>query len=425
MSTLGSEAFWSHFVKHHWGRKPAVFKNVLDRPVLSPAEMFELVRLNADHLRAGSRKVMLRFYGDAYNAQVLEDFERYLPVAGERGFDGYRRRLKRQLGTDEWGMALNNLQATSPKVWSFGRELAHSLFSRIGLPGGRISAESFVGPYRSTPFGVHKDKFHVFTLPVVGEKTTLLWPYAQLAPQLGLSEREDDRQRIVMTPFRARVPGTATPIVLRARVGDMTYWPPPYWHVGQGQGDFSATIIFAISETSTPNEWLTKIIGELPTRMAPVGPSGRRSAARHARKAIGAIAAHGRHLQSERFAQTLRAEMERRASALSFDPPVEPIVPAPQLTVRSMIESDRRFPILTRENGESLDCFINGYVLNVAPPKAMRRLVKRLNRGGLFCAGELCELTRGWLADEGCEGDSEPILAFLSSCATYRAVREK
>ena len=54
---------------------------------------------------------------------------------------------------------------------------------------------------------------------LIGEKTMLTWPYASVAQQLRLPEREEVLMRNLVSPFRSSVPGCA-PTVLKAKINE-------------------------------------------------------------------------------------------------------------------------------------------------------------------------------------------------------------
>lgn len=414
--------FWRRFFQEYWGRKPAVFKNAVERPALSPAQLFALLKRSADRARSPMKKEPLRFFGDGVNAQVLEDFEPYLPTEKDATYQSYAKRVEQQLGHREWGLALNDIHRDSPEVWHATREFGDAIFSHIGLSAGEISAESFIGPYRSTAAGIHKDKFHVFTFPLIGKKTMLAWPYASVADTLGLPEREDTVMQNMVSPFRRGVPGHE-PTVLEADVGDLIYWPPGAWHVGQGRGHFNATLILTVRVISDPNEWLKTTLGDSDERFAPQGPSKKVTSQPHLNQLVKAAGRRARRLQSPLFAEQLRNEFDRRCSAVGVDPPVNPITPKPQVQPGDVLEADARFPIVMRRKGDTLTCFINGYKLDLTPAaKTMALLVRRLNRGGRISVDELCRLGARSLRAEGYDGDTTHVLGFLSTCVSFRAL---
>lgn len=414
---VGDQHFWSEFIRTSWGGAPTVFRNVVQRPLLSPEEMFEVLKGCAARALDPSSAEPLRFFGDGYNAQVLEDYARYLPTARDATYRTYARRVERQLGHRDWGIAINNIHRHSPRIWSAAREVAHAVFSRLGLSGAEISAESFIGPYRSTAAGIHKDKFHIFTFPIIGQKTMLAWPFMSVAKWLRSTNHDDLVARNVISPFRLGVPGVA-PTVLGAKVGDMIYWPPGSWHVGRGRGDFNATLIFTVRVVSRANEWISRALGESPDELT----LGKRSS-EHVRHLLRVASQQARRLESPGFAEALRDEFDRQSSACGVHPPVEPMAPPATLQQSDVLEVDARFPILTRRKGDTVECFVNGHKVSLSPAaKTMALLVRRLNRGGRFPVGELCRLARRSLLQEGYDGETTHVLAFLKTCVSLRAV---
>ncbi len=310
------------------------------------------------------------------------------------------------------------MQLYSPQLWRRAREVAHALVSRIGLPGGIVSIESFIGPYRSTSFGIHKDQFHVFTFPVVGEKTTRLWPYEALSKRLGLPDDADEALEVINTPFRTALPDARPPITLRARTGAMTYWPPQYWHIATGRGALSATVIVSVSATAPAIELVRKVAPKPKGRLEPVRPSASQA---HVRALQAEARAQARALSSATVTEKLRDEVDKRVSATGFEPVVEPLASEP-VSPTTVLEMDARFPIVTRRRGDTLDCFMNGHAISVTPARAMAKLIALLNRGGRFEAATLCRMTADWLLREGYEPDNEYVLEVLGAGVSFRTL---
>ncbi len=399
---------------------------MLEQPPLSGAEFFAVLKQSAQRARTPANQEPLRFFGDGFNAQVLEDFARYLPTALDENFESYSKRVASLLGHQEWCIATNNLHRHSPEVWQATREFAHSLFSEIGLAASEISAESFIGPYRSTAAGIHKDKFHIFTFPLVGRKTMLTWPFSSVAKAMGLPANEDLSLQNLVSPFRTGVPGGMAPLVLEADPGDMMYWPPGSWHVGHGRGDFNATLIFTVRSIANAGEWVTKVAPVPAAQLAAQEPTKQtRSRRRHLQQILQTAKTHAKHLTSDDFANRLRDEFDRRRSAVGIEPPVAPITPAPSVQRSDALVADPRFPILMREpekKSDVLTCYMNGRVLTVAPAQTFSGLIRRLNRGGPVAVDELCRIGEASLRKAGYEAEPSSVLGFLSTCVALRAV---
>ena len=417
-----SDGFWDRFVESTWQRKPAVFRGALESAPTSSGELFGLLK-DATALTTGRSPLgRLRFYGDGFNSQVLEDFAPLLPTKEERSFTAYRRRLDRELDGRTWGIVLNAVHRYSPSLWSAARELMSGLFPRAGFPGGGVSVTSFIGPYETTPFAVHKDSEHVFTFPVTGEKVFHLWPYESLAERLSLGEalRFDEGH----TPFRNELPAGLTPIELRGRPGDLMYWPPEYWHVGRGDGRFNATVAIGIESVRASRKVLHGWAAGLPA-MRPLPSSattGQRAASLRAQQALRLARESVARLSSDDFRAEVEDESWRLTSAYGFHPPVEPL-PVTALDPDDTVTMDRRFPILARPRDGALVCFVNGHEISMTHSEAIARMIARLAKGGSFTVSALCDLCRKWSAVDGFRVAPSEVVGLLSRFVSLQALR--
>lgn len=417
--TRSSPSFWRDFVATTWGRRPEVFKGFLGEPPCTPGDLFDVIREGARRIRLGAKDVNLRFYGDGHNLQVREDFEAFLPRTEERELDAFEARLRRERGA-EWGFALNNIHCYSRPIWELARELMHGLFAELGLPGDKVSVETFFGPYGTTPFGVHRDYLHVFTLPVIGQKVTHVWPYQPMASALGLSDPDGSSLEVVNTPFRANPAVGPAPIQLVADVGDLTYWPPSAWHLAVGNGSLTGTMVIAVSASASTAE-LIRRLGPKPSGRVEPSLSSESSTRLRVEQVLTEVERHVEGLRGSAFRERLHDEFEVRASSCGFWPPVE-ASPGPPLQLHQHVTFDPRFPIRTSVKSDRLDCFVNGHALTVEPPGAMSKLISHLNQGGVFSVEALCTLTSGWLEAEGFDGDAAYVLDFLNACVSFRAL---
>ena len=423
-----TEAFWDTLVRDYWGRRPVVFKKVLAAPVISEQGLFDVfVTASARHLasrerhRPGKKRARLSFYGDGSNAQVLEDHAAWLPTERDGSFGAYAARLERELGSRQWGAFLNTLHPYAHDLWRASREMVFALFQRVGAAMGRVGVESFIGPYDSTPFGVHKDQAHILTFPVMGEKRTRLWPYAGIATHLGLGHSDSDLETVRNTPFRKHVPDDEPPIRLIAGVGDVTYWPPSYWHIVDGQGDLNAAVTLGIEPNDDPMALAAKILARQPPfteRTTPVADGSPRTSARRLAHWKAMAQAYADALRSRDLEGQVQDELDRQDSNLMFDGAIErrdDVVIGPG----DVLLSDARFPILVREKEGGRACYINGNRLMLAASPGLDRLVARLNGGGEHAVDELIELTVR-ASDGGLE--ARDVLAVLTTFAAFHAL---
>lgn len=411
--TLFGAKFWDRFVSTHWGRTPVVFSGLARQAVPDAASLFERVVAAARRERRGATRPRLRFYGDGRNLQIREDFEGLLPGPDDLSLTGYADRVTASLKSTEWGVVLNSVHCEGGQAWALARELVHPLFERVGLPGGHTSIEAFVGPYASTPFAIHKDEFHVFTLPVVGTKRVELWPFEAVATLLPSPPSRD--LDVVNTPWRSQLPTAVRPTVLEAQVGDLMYWPPDHWHIARGTGALSGTIAIAVGARARA----AGVLGRFASTDE-VLPAHRRP-----RQYVATVQRAAKRLQkrlaSADFAARIEAEALRRSSALAFEPPVEP-APLEALEPDDQVEVDRRFPLLVTARGAELLCFANGHVVTATPASPMKRLIARLNTGTKQRVGTLEAIATRAFSREGFDDAAPFVRQFLATCVSVRAL---
>jgi hypothetical protein len=415
-----SSAFWDRFVKATWDRGPAVFRGVVKDSVITPAELFDILKVATSRVSDRTELGQIRFYGDAYNGQVLEDYRRYLPKKRETSFAAYRARLREELDAKRWGIVLNAVHRRSPSLWSRARDLVSGLFARTGYPAGGVSVTSFLGPYRTTPFGIHKDSEHVFTLPVAGEKVFHLWPYEQLAELMraGSSLLYDEAR----TPYRQRLPRGLRPVELRARPGDLMYWPPSYWHVGRGDGRFNASVTVGVEWTRPTRKALLGWVERSSRQDGGGATSPARAAEARAKGATRIATALAVRLRGDELRVEIEHESRRAISGLCFHPPVEPLATT-RLSSDDAVVSDARFPILVRTFGERMVCFANGHALAMGRSRAVERLVRELNRGGTFSVSSLAASCLRWSVADGVEVDARALRTILDRLVSVQAVQ--
>lgn len=307
---------------------------------------------------------------------------------------GYERRLSGHVGERGFGMVVADAMALDLELWRRARRFLAALYPRVGMPPGGAHSEIFMGNYRRSFFGVHKDHLETFTFVIRGRKRFLAWPYEMfldlpdVAPGRELRAfRLDDFD---LEPWRDQA------IVLEGGPGDVFYWPAGYWHVAEDEtGEFVTTLTLSFGMTSA------RCPGS-PFRLAEEGYSE---------------AADDGHyppeptlpptLSPESVSPAITAAFERLQSAIA-DPAIttsrrEALLiwlsnggfkrgpekrPLPDLQPEDWILSDASCPILWDEpNEEGFPCAVNGIVLVTLPQ--FLPLCRLLNEGGRFQVGAL------------------------------------
>ena len=264
---------WDEFVRSYWEKEALVSDDF--KLTLSNEELFEIAtRIVESPLRVSrwmffssllrrifslppiplSGRPSLQFYVFSYPrtplGRILEKFfikwmgpfvsRRRLPHRSDGSFEGYHQRIdsmlnpwwRRLLGLPKkrYCLVLNNLNTVSFELYKFGTKFMCSLYRRVGAPNGGFYNQFFLGNYASTPSGIHHDYESLFTYVLVGEKRMQFWEpdYIREHPEAVLSYDVEKHRAHAKT--------------LTAQAGQLIYWPSKYWHVGEGNGEFVATL---------------------------------------------------------------------------------------------------------------------------------------------------------------------------------------
>ncbi|MDB4994061.1 MAG: cupin superfamily protein, partial [Myxococcaceae bacterium] len=142
-------------------------------------------------------------------------------------FGGYRDKLETAFPGQETYLVLDDVDVALPAVRDRVTPLLHSLFARVGYPGGGIHSCIYAGSYRSTPFGVHIDDCHVLMTCGVGVKQMAFWDRAHF----------EGNDALLIPGSRSNLNiewkehlGAASTFEIGP--SDVLYWPPGYWHSG-------------------------------------------------------------------------------------------------------------------------------------------------------------------------------------------------
>ncbi|MFC1772589.1 JmjC domain-containing protein [Pseudomonadota bacterium] len=226
--------FWSKFHSHHWEKTPAIFKALFDSPFISPGQLFDAIvgmpsRTPSDRFWA-SRQVPPRTRDDFQPVPL----DQHGPRREDQSLDGFFARVRQQIGDLPVGLNIHKLEKSQPELWFQFREFVHGLNTITGeLPSGRWDIDTFLGTYKTTPLGIHRDNASVFVMGVMGQRTYYTWPGDYFKPgDTALSTLDTTSiQPHLDNAFR-----------MDLGPGDMVYWPSSNWHFVASDGQPSAVI---------------------------------------------------------------------------------------------------------------------------------------------------------------------------------------
>lgn len=224
---------WSGFARANWEKSPVALKATSSElanasaKFLDAKKIFQLLVKFSERCRKSGTCDGIKFYVNGVRLEPFEAIDQ-LPDSNDLSLESYHQRMLQQF--DDYGLVCDGLlevlgSSDRRKLGSFLR----GLYKFTGIPNRFAELGLYLGNYKRTPFGVHVDPCGVMSFPVVGRKTFRLWTpdFVAKNPELQEAFSYDE--------FKKKS------YVLTAERGDMTYWPSSYWHIAEGDGEFSCT----------------------------------------------------------------------------------------------------------------------------------------------------------------------------------------
>lgn len=417
--TPPSADFWRGFVAEYWEKRPTVIKNAFGGPITTPQELLRGVQEATARFHLLDSGVRLRLYHGTGCHHGEPGSQ--LPAAEDKTLRDYVARLRSQLGGRECLLVINTLQRYAPELWRRFLELLSGLYPHTGLPADMADLDIFIGQYRRTPFGVHKDTASNFTFVIEGEKNMRVWPDEAFPDREMYWEDSSHVQQAHVERMRD------SSLLLRGEPGDVIYWPSSYWHVAESEDACSVTLNLALYLQAKPSALLLQaatmlleqeLEGEEDVRV-PEGLSAL------ARRFTQRLSAQGEHAEQGPTLEGLVEELWlRKVSGFGFRTVPEPLPPRP-LVDDTLVRGDPRFPIHFKDlgNGE-LVCAALGHSRTLVSHPAMVGLLERLNSGQ---PARVRELIDGFLSEAGEEPAEagelvEDLRGLLQELYTWRAL---
>ena len=359
------KAFWRNFTRTYWNRKPTVLRAPFAKAMVTPAELFRALLAVRRRLRAPTDSLDLRVGGQR---KVLE-LDRWLPKAGDGSLHGYQARLERA-GTDgQLALLVNDFQDELGSVFYHRlRQFLHGLYEITGVPP-RAEVDLFLGNYRRTPQGLHRDEAEVFCFVVDGKKKFRLWP--------GETFRSSS-QRYGPAPYENFLKHS---FCLEGGPGDILFWPSSYWHVAESDGHLGSSLTLALyygysvfgALMTTISEWNREIGGDArdPIAGLPVSES-----VVSAELAAAARKTEGR---PGRLTERLMRSWMERITAYGFDRLPRPRGGAVRL--KGKVRGSCVTPVLRWKFDGRLVISTNGRSMTVNYDPQILRLLARVSRG--------------------------------------------
>ena len=146
---------------------------------------------------------------------------------------------------------VNEIHCLDFQLWLDTLPFLQRVFRSTGVPSS-VSLDLFLGNYRLSPFGIHKDNQDVITFIVLGNKRFYLWPSEHFShrPELAGVPAREHAHRVLQIPVADGAEYAAIvkeAIVVHGQPGDVMFWPASYWHCADNEAaDLALTVGFGM-----------------------------------------------------------------------------------------------------------------------------------------------------------------------------------
>ncbi|WNG49640.1 hypothetical protein F0U60_40115 [Archangium minus] len=236
-------SFWKEFARKNWDREPRLFRGLFQAHFPTLEEMFAALVDASERCLRGEIPPMraVRLYvehedgpgGIPYYSMLFPLNRNHLPVREDGNAHAYLERVTRWLGGKRFGVILNRAQCHHWGHWLQMRSFLSGFYETVGVPLAGADSAVFFGNYRYTPFGIHKDDWHIFYFVVEGKKTISLWPFEALSQREEVPKEPGFIHRAGAIHLRDKAEEErllSQAQLLEGRAGDLMYWPDSYWH---------------------------------------------------------------------------------------------------------------------------------------------------------------------------------------------------
>ena len=230
------DRFWADFVDEYWDEQPGRFSGSFSG-AFTGEEVFGAAVRHSDAYREGA--------ADRLTLKVDErwptgpDADEFLPRAEDGSFRNYGERVA-GAAARTFMLSLHCLERSAGDLWLKAHDFLCGLATHLGGSPNRLTIGSFASNAPVTPFGVHTDMTSNFTFVLEGRKRVRVWPRESLEQHFpGLGRRA----RPGLLDYSDHLEDS---LVLEGGPGDMLFWPDSWWHIAEGDGTFSATLVLGI-----------------------------------------------------------------------------------------------------------------------------------------------------------------------------------
>ena len=248
----------NELLNKYWGKTPFVIRRseLSSSWILPQREIFEAMKNVSLKASKSNHEAMIRIYID--NNRQERNLSSFLPHEEDVDLIQYFSRLVALYNGSEITVNVASLQSYSYVLWKYVCKLLGPLYKAFGLPSIRTDLDIFLGNYKKTPFGLHKDIADNISFVLQGRKRMRVWPYEIFSSYC--KSVDGLRQEVSLEGVIDYEEYKDQSIVLEGEPGDILYWPSTYWHIGEAAEDFHASVNLSFYSPSKPIDQLSEML---------------------------------------------------------------------------------------------------------------------------------------------------------------------
>lgn len=395
---------WPDFVARLWNREALVIPNAIDPPLATSEEIFTALQSLARQFRDDAdrpsdrppnelppeqeeRRSDVKLLFD--NMRLLgAEVDPLLPDSTDTTLDQYGERLCRAAGRRDVMLYVTGLQRFTPQIWRRACEFLTPLYESVGMPAGYADLELFMGRYKGTPGGVHRDRGTNFHFVISGHKKMYVWPRREFwSTSRSESESFHPGRASEFQPLQWRQ-ALGDGLSLEAGPRDVFHWAIDHWHVGDSP-EFSVSLNIALYLHGSPWKLIESSLSrELASADISSYPFRPRMDLWHAQDLPADVSSIFDRLVSaasaERRAFLAAQEWLRKTTSFGFGT-VPPLEASPPVRPGDSLRKVGLMPILYRRVGHRLLYGANGHVADTADSPWVARLLEEINSSPAGC----------------------------------------
>jgi hypothetical protein len=355
------KGFLKEFSKSFHNKKAGHWKKPFS-PLFTEEDLFLGLIKQSEKFLKGEPNI-LTFQSGKQNEHVTDPD--LLPRKSDRTLKKYYERINKSLNRESVYLALHTFESASPEIWLKARNFGALISKATGSIPHAMNVGSFISDAEYSPFGVHTDKGSIFTSILQGNKKIRVWPRNALGKEFANPPR---RARPGLIKYDQYLP---TSQLLEGNRGDIFYWPDTFWHIGEGSGELTVTIVIGIDFRPDPIEVFKKTFRGLISNTQEANPP-----------------ANGYHWNKykklpDEF-EGLVELLEDQCMALKSTFGLQCAIPKRTLikiSPNTKLQIDKLGPILYIQRDEEIVVFANGHQITLNPDEGLVKLIKTFNSG--------------------------------------------